>query len=70
VGRFIGSGKTAPQFLHLLLASRKLNELHTRHFTGLSFGGLHPPQYGLQDQHMVIPPIRRTLYFERAAFQT
>lgn len=59
VGLGAGGGKTVPHFLQRLLASRKLKEWQVGHFIGLSFGGLQPPQYGLQDQHMVFSPIHQ-----------
>jgi len=36
--------------------SGKLKTLHDGQRTGLGLGGLHPPQYGLHDQHIVRSP--------------
>jgi len=41
--------------LSQFLRSLKLNVPQVGHFIGLGLGGLQPPQYGLQDQHMVFP---------------
>jgi hypothetical protein len=41
-----------------VVCSLKLNLPQLVHFLGFGLGGLQPPQYGLQDQHICLPPHR------------
>ena len=50
VGRGIG-GKVWPHLTQLVRPA-KLKTLQDGQRTGLGLGGLHPPQYGLHDQHI------------------
>lgn len=50
VGWTLG-GKAWPHLMQIV-RSAKLKTLHDGQRTGLGLGGLHPPQYGLHDQHI------------------